>query len=589
MKKTISIISVALIIALAVPLEYTFCQEGVVQSDIVPAGVPAATVIEEDTQYVKPGHVTVNFKDADIVAVMNYFSEVSGVDIVPAPDVTGQITMKLTDKPWDVALDILVRNYGYVLVREGDIIRVVKKEALEGEEAITEVIKLSYLVPVRRLAAVEEEGLQVEEGDLESEELSGISLLKDAIQSILKEGESATFLPSSNSFVVTAIPARINRIKAMIKEIDVMPPQIMLEAKIVEVLLTKNERMGIDWNIVIAATGARRPTTFPFANVNYSEILPHFLERFMPFGQTDTQTGEALGGGSDLVTTTGTSDFPTHATQDSTSFPFVDTDAFTYGTLDFSQFSAVLRVLKERNGTSILASPRITTLNNHEALIKVARQIFLEQVDATTMTGVTIGTSFETTPREVGVFLQVIPHINESGEVSVTLKPRADGEPEFKTITVQSGDDRVTMEYTTRMAETQVMVRDGETIFIGGLINESEQTRENKLPILGDIFGGIPIIGKAFKYESEYTVKTEIVIFVTVYIVKNFYDLNMLGSKGFSKMDLLKRAIEKGMQEPGPSEKKDTPGSQTVKTDVTALRSARKSPKPWLDFRKKKK
>jgi len=95
---------------------------------------PAADKAAEEGEKVEPGNVTVNFKGADIRTVLAYISEVADVDIVPAPDVKGVVDLKLTNKPWKVALDIIVRNYGFAYERDGDIIRVVTLDRIKQEE-----------------------------------------------------------------------------------------------------------------------------------------------------------------------------------------------------------------------------------------------------------------------------------------------------------------------------------------------------------------------------------------------------------------------------------------------------------------------
>ena len=107
------------------------------------ASEPEPPVPAEEENQITPGNVTVNFKGADIRTVLSYISEVAGVDIVASPDVKGVIDLRLTDKPWKVALDVIVRNYGFAYEREGDIIRVVTLDKLKQEEVITQAMILN--------------------------------------------------------------------------------------------------------------------------------------------------------------------------------------------------------------------------------------------------------------------------------------------------------------------------------------------------------------------------------------------------------------------------------------------------------------
>ncbi|MGD2279417.1 MAG: secretin and TonB N-terminal domain-containing protein, partial [Candidatus Omnitrophota bacterium] len=355
----------------------------------------------------KPGNVTVNFKDVDIKTVLHYLSEVSGVDIVPSPGVEGTVTMRLRDKSWELALDIVTRNYGYVYSRDRDIIRVIPKGKLQTEEPVTEVISLNYVIQ----STAEDTGPAGE----------NIKQLMEAINSVLVEdiGEKATFLPASNAVVVTAIPSRVGAIKEMVAEVDKKTPQIMIEAKIVEVSLDKDDQLGIDWDIVISAAGAARPTTVPFMNTGILDFLPGEQRRYL--------TKRAAPG-----------------QDENEAFPyfnpatFVDPTAaqaagsiFTYGTLDFSQFRAVLTMLDERTDTNIISAPRITTLNNQRAVIKVIEELYLQKEQKTSDTATTVTVEFETKPREVGVILEVVPHVNEKGEISVNLTPKVSTQPTF--------------------------------------------------------------------------------------------------------------------------------------------------------------
>lgn len=467
----------------------------------------------------KPGNVTVNFKEVDILTVLNYLSEVSGVDIIPSPGVEAKVTMRLRDKPWEQALDIVTRNYGYVYSREGDVIRVIPKGQAGMEEPITEVISLNNLIREIELtkgtasAAVSSMGAEV---TVKQQEQS-IQQLMVAINSMLdpKRGEKATFVSGVNSIIVTAIPSKISEIKKMIQGIDKRPAQIVLDTRVVEITLNDNERFGVNWNAVISAAGARKAITFPFTNTGSFG--------FMGSPQSTDITGAVLGkqGGFPYVDMSQFLDATSQTLATNTA------NLFSFGTLDFSTFTATLSLLENRGDTEILSSPRITTLNNQKATIKVIEKMMLQKSVATTQTATLVTVEFESEAeaREVGIKLTVVPHVNEDNEISVNLLPEVSSNAGFNSITVgAAAATTVALTFLSREANTTVRVNDGETIFLGGLIRKNTVKTDNRLPILGDLFGGIPWLGNVFKYEADTTTRTEIVFFVTVHLVKDGMD-----------------------------------------------------------------
>ena len=511
---------------------------------------PVGELPVEKEPYVKPGFVTVNFKNADIKAVLSYLSEVSGVDIVAAPDVVGTVTLKLTDKPWEVALNTIVKNYGYAYEREGDIIRVVTLGSLQKAELSTEVVHLNYTLA----------------GDANK-----------AVKDMLTERGKTTFDTRTNTLIITDLPTNTYQIKQIMQQLDKKTPQIMIEARILETLLEKDEKMGIDWSIKIAAIGAARPTTFPFANENWRDILPHGLERFFPFGQTGTANSTAAAGGG--ITTTDTLvEFPNMGQGGTSAFPFVDSSAFTYGTLDFSQFSAVLELLKERRSTEVISNPRITTLNHKEAKILVGRVYNFPTFDQTELTGQWVITGYEA--KELGIKLLVTPHVNEKGEIVVELKPEIKNYLGLETI---SAELKAPL-WSTREADTQVMVKDGDTIFIGGLINENNVDIENKVPLLGDIFGDIPFLGSFFKSTGTKREKKELIFFITVNIVRDSNDLLRFVQRGLTESNIPQDILDAAKEAAGLN-------SEVVVEVPMAPKKPKpvKVNKPLLDFRKKKK
>ena len=417
-----------------------------------------------------PGNITMDFKDADINNVLRILSYKSGVNIVTGKDVQGLVTIRLTDVPWEKALDVILRTYGFAYEREGNIIRVTTVENLAKEELVTEVFVLNY--------AKAKEVMQ-------------------AIGDILSERGRVRVDERTNVLIVTDIATNLYKISQVIERLDRRTPQVMIDAKIIETTLNDDETLGIDWQIQVAARGAARATTFPWDRTG------GLGRTFAPQGQTSAETTSSVttGGGS---TQSSTTEFPKPF-----GFPFVQPDAFTFGTLAFDQFAQVLQVLEHRRNTKILSSPRITTLNNQTASILVGEVLGIPIFERNENTGNVEITGY--TDKDLGVKLAVTPHVNEAGFILVDLKPE---------ISSLLGYDELTPEvkaphFATREAKTQVLVKDGDTIAIGGLVSQNKVDTVRKVPLLGDI----PGLGYLFKQKIKADTRTDLLFFVTVRVV----------------------------------------------------------------------
>ena len=439
---------------------------------------------QEEAVPLEPGNVTVNFKGADIRTVLAYISEVSGVDIVPSPDVKGVVDLRLTNKPWKTALDIIVRNYGFAYEREGDIIRVVTIDKLKQEEVVSQAVSLNY---------------------------SKAKDVVDSIKNIVSDKGKVTYDERTNTVVVTDIPTNIYKITQIISRLDKKTTQVLIEARVIETELDDTEKLGIDWNLKVSITGAKRPTTFPFnqfasASDNKAGDLSNYFPQVLTVSPQQSTTGS---GG--VTSTTVASDFPSFAAG-LASFPFATKDQFTFGTLDFSEFAAVLEMLKSRANTDIVSNPRIATLNNCEALINVGQTLNLPKYERNSSTGKMEITGYD--PKILGVILKVVPHVNENNEIVIDLEPQISDLLRYDTLDKASGI--VAPVFSSREAKTKVMIKDGDTIFIGGLIKENNVDIKRKMPFLGDIFGDVPYLGLLFTKKETTKQKTELIFFITV-------------------------------------------------------------------------
>jgi len=444
---------------------------------------------KEEPAEIQPGNVTVNFKGADIRTVLSYISEVAGVDVIAAPDVKGVIDLRLTDKPWKVALDIIVRNYGFAYERNGDIIRVVTLDKLKQEEAVTQAFPLNYG---------------------KAKEIVG------SVEDMVGDRGNVLYDERTNMVLVTDIPTNVYNIGQIIQRLDRETDQVLIEARVLETVLDDDERMGIDWNIKITASGAKRPITFPF---DYYDVDNDHLKKYSPLDQTGTdQTITGVGGVSASNTTAA---FPSVATG-STAFPYVDIaqssfkNSFTFGTLDFSQFKAVLEMIKRRADTNIVSNPRIATMNNSPAYIIVGQTINMPKYERNSNTGKMEVSGYDA--KDLGIKLKVTPHINEKSEITVDISPEISDFLRYDTLDASSGI--VAPVFSSRQANTKVMIKDQDTIFIGGMIKENIIDVKKPIPFLGDLLGDVPYLGLLVSKKEKVKQKTELIFFITVKLMK---------------------------------------------------------------------
>jgi type IV pilus secretin PilQ/predicted competence protein len=445
-----------------------------------PVGVAPTTNAPEPVAKVSSsaaGNVSLDFKDADINNVLRILSLKSRVNIVAGPEVQGTVTIRLEDVPWDKALDVVLRTYGYVYEREGNIIRVTTKENLATEELVTETFILNYTTSAEA---------------------------QEAIEDILSERGRIRSVARTNMLVVTDIPTNVFKIREVIRKLDRATPQAFIDAKVVQTTLQQGNNLGLQWGTNVTLDGAKRPISFPFAGVNQdgdSRPIDRVLNRFFPIvadgAAQNPFSGVAFPVVADNVESTSTQ--------------------FELGTLDFTSFSTVLQFLRTRANTKVISNPRITVLNNQTARINVGAEIPLPSLERNESTGSFEITGFEY--RETGVTFEVTPHINDADEILVDLHPEVSSVG--STNTSFGGTEAFSQipNFDVESAETQVLIRSGETIAIGGLMTDSANTAETKVPILGDI----PLFGKLFKSKRQTqgasNQKEETLFFVTVTVV----------------------------------------------------------------------
>ena len=275
--------------------------------------------------------------------------------------------------------------------------------------------------------------------------------------------------PGTSHLIVTDTESQIKAIDTFIKEIDQITPQIMIEVRIYDITDTDQLDLGIEWQ-------AGRDTAYPGGVTSV--------------GRDPTGAVHPFSTASWLSTSSRTDDV---------------TGAVRFGFLnDHVDIDMMLHAQKETFAAKLLANPRILVLDNETALFSIVQEI------PYTESTVSAGGSTQTIKwREVGVSLNVTPHLTRDGLLRLNIAP------EFG---IDVGSDALTNAPTidTRKLSTIAMVKDGATVVLGGLRKKDVNTRVNKIPLLGDL----PIIGVLFRFETERTTNVELVVFITPRVVE---------------------------------------------------------------------
>lgn len=525
---------------------------------------------EEPAQQDNSGNVTFDFKDADIQNVLKIISYKSGINIISSSEVAGAVTIRLVDVPWEKALDAILAAHGYGYEWLNDKIIMVmnldklnkKKQASQEEAARKEKAEFE-----RKKAEMEQKkaDLQILSQKKKDDEanlpldtqafvlnFSKVDEIKAAVSNLVSPRGKIMLEARTNTLIITETRQSLDRIAAIIVKLDRMTPQVMIEAKIIETTLGSSEKLGIDWTLQVALSGAARPTTFPFqAGEEYKGDgkkffpkvqVPGSLER-TSVSQVDSQTGQLIN----------TQETETLFHKLVNAFPDVPTSAFQFGTLDFSQFKAILEVLNARTDTKILSNPRIVTLNNREAKILVGSVVPIPNYEYSKDTGTRVVSGY--TDQEIGVGLTVTPNINDKDYVTLNVRPTIDQ------IIGYTGPNNERPIISTRNAETNVMVKDGQTLVIGGLISEKKIKFKKKVPILGDI----PGLDYLFSKKEDSVERTELLIFISPHIIREG-DYRPANTKETAKIE--KAMLEEARQSLSSTTDKPAPASPDKKKKV---------------------
>jgi len=507
----------------------------------VEQAVEAKELPQQPQSLIASDNVTLDFKDADINNVLKIISLKAGMNIVSTPDVLGNVTIKLSDVPWERALDVILKTYGYAYEKQSNIILVTKSEnisKIQSEEPLrTEVFNLKFLdaqdaqkviVPllsVRGKIAIlytkGQKGWQFGTFKIGKEDMSSSGLVREGQPTSQSETISIEKTPAggviankvdlpssvkSKTLVITDTGAALDRIRIFLAQIDHKPKQVLIETRIMEVNLNKLRDLGLDWGT--GSSGASGYTTAPADIYTNSANSMSIAGRNLASEFTPNAFSPAEG-----VTS-----FPG-------TYPYKAGMELIFKKLGGTSFQVILHALEEDANTNTLSAPRIMTLDNQEAsmLVGYHTPILTSTVTGGTTTEGPTQTQSLDYYQEIGIRLNVVPQVSAEGYINMIIHPSVTSSSANVTATSVAGTGTNKVEspisypiIDVREAQTQVMMKDGETVVIGGLLKDVKKEETIGIPFVSKL----PWIGKLFEREITSSSKIDLLIFITARIVK---------------------------------------------------------------------
>jgi len=418
-----------------------------------PEGKAGLTDLERRMQK----RVFVDHNDTPIDVVIRQLAEQADLDFIKSPNVIGNVTVTLTDVPLEEALNNILAVHDCTYVLTENVIRIITTAEMvaKAEPILTKTYEIVY---------------------------ADAAQVVEALDKFKSPQGSVSFIKGTSHIIVTDTESKIREITALLDKIDRITPQVLVEARIYDITSRDKLDLGVDWY-------AGRRTSWSGGNPINDDIT-------VSKGGSDTyvqsKTDPSIMGG---FTGSGAG----------------KTDDNTLGYLHFGllnnniDINALLKAEQEITEAKLLANPRILVLDNEQATFDIVTEHpYVER----TISGNQITETVKF--KDVGIKLVVTPHVTREGMLRLHILP------EFGVrvgqVLVSSNNVPIV---DTRKVDTIALVRDGQTVVLGGMRKKDVSKQTNKIPLLGDL----PLLGGLFRFEGEDTAVTELIVFITPWIV----------------------------------------------------------------------
>ena len=454
-------------------------------------------VVEVRQQKIDPSKVTqgtgyngeklsLNFQNIEIRSLLQVIADFTNFNVVTSDNVTGNVTLRLKDVPWDQALDIILQARGLGMRKSGNVLLIAPKDELAAKEKLDLEAKNTVL----SLEALRTQDFRLNYAKAAevAPKLNGVGV---GATKILSARGSVIFEPRTNQLFVTDVPSKLEQVQALIAKVDIPVRQVLIEARIVEAADTFGKSLGV-------RLGGRPITVNNSANSQFGStyIAPNFGQFRDPL--TGLVTGTPAQLGSNFGTNSG----------DFLNLPAVGQNGFPAATFAVSLFSSGLtRLLNleisaaESDGRGkIVSSPRIVTADQVKALIEQGTELPYQQATSSGATSIAF--------RKANLKLEVTPQITPEGNIILDVDVNKDsvGRATANGFAID-----------TKHIQTQVLVENGGTVVLGGIYEQNERDDVTKVPFFGDL----PGLGVLFRTKTRTSNKNELLIFITPKMLTN--------------------------------------------------------------------
>ena len=423
------------------------------------------------TQGSKPGYkgekLSLNFQNIDVRSVLQVIADFTGFNIITSDSVTGSLTLRLKDVPWDQALDIIMQTRGLGMRKNGNVVWIAPNEELAAKEK-------SKLEAEQEIA--DREQLLTQSFEIKYQKAEDIkTLISDNKQPMLSKRGSAVVDVRTNTLFVQDIEKNLTKIEKIIDQIDVPVRQVLIESRIVLAKDGLSKELGAKFGIV-----RNNQLSATHSNDNSQIYTSGNLGSNYDTGQTGTTTTP-----NDL----------------NVNLP-VETLSKTAGSIGLTLFKVSAGLLlnlelsaaEADNRSKTISSPRVITTNQKKATIDSGVEIPYQQASSSGATNVSF--------KKATLGLEVTPQITPDNKINLDLLVKKDSVG-----TIYNGVPSI----DTQKVETQVLVDNGETAVLGGVFEETKKKEVDKIPFFGDL----PVLGNFFKRTYNASTKDELLIFIT--------------------------------------------------------------------------